>query len=54
MLPPGRLATTMTGGRMAKRFGVNKGASAGKFRGQIQRTKSPNVNRQVMRGGWRL
>lgn len=39
---------------MSKRFGVNKGRSASKFRGQTMRTKSPNVNRQVMRGGWRL
>lgn len=39
---------------MARRFSVNKGASARKFRGQIGRTKAPNVNRQTMRGGWRL
>lgn len=39
---------------MSKRFGVNKRRSAGNFKAQIQRTKSPNVNRQVMRGGWRL
>lgn len=39
---------------MSKRFGVSKRASAGKFKSQVQRTKSPNVNRQIMRGGWRL
>ena len=39
---------------MAKRFGVNKRSSAHHFKNQIRHTKSPNVNRQVMRGGWRL
>lgn len=39
---------------MAKRYSVNKRVSAGKFRGHGERTKAPNVNRQVMRGGWRL
>lgn len=39
---------------MSKRFGVNKGKSAAKFRFNSQRTKAPNVNRQIMRGGWRL
>lgn len=39
---------------MSKRFGVHKHASAKKFKNQIARTKSPNVNRQIMRGGWRL
>ena len=42
------------GAKMSKRFGVSKRSSAGKFKSQVQRTKSPNVNRQVMRGGWRL
>jgi len=37
-----------------KRFGVSKGRAAAKFRGQVQRTKAPNINRTVMRGGWRL
>lgn len=37
-----------------KRFGVNKGRSARKFRGQVGRTKAPNVSVQPMRGGWRL
>lgn len=39
---------------MSKRFGISKTRSAGKFKAQVQRTKSPNVHRQVMRGGWRL
>lgn len=39
---------------MSKRFNVSKSGSARKFRGQISRTKSPNMNRQIMRGGWRL
>jgi len=38
---------------MAKRFGVSKGRSAGKFKGQIARTKAPNM-KQVTRGGIRL
>lgn len=33
---------------------VNKGRSAGKFRGQMRRTKAPNVSQGLMRGGWRL
>lgn len=39
---------------MARRFSVSKGHSARKFKSQIKHTKSPNINRQVMRGGWRL
>jgi hypothetical protein len=39
---------------MARRFGVNKGASAGKFKKHVQHTKAVNLPRQVMRGGWRL
>jgi len=39
---------------MARRFGVNKGSSAHQFKRNTQRTKTANVNRQVMRGGWRL
>lgn len=37
-----------------KRFMVNKGHSAKQFRGNVGRTKSANMPRQVMRGGWRL
>lgn len=37
-----------------KRFSVNKGRSAKKFRKQISRTKAPNVQAGPMRGGWRL
>jgi len=37
-----------------KRFGVSKGRSAAKFRSHGERTKAPNINRTVMRGGWRL
>lgn len=37
---------------MPKRFSVNKGASARKFRSQVGRTKAANIN--VMRGGIRL
>lgn len=39
---------------MSKRFGVSKHSSAHSFKKNISRTKSPNINRQVMRGGWRL
>lgn len=35
-----------------KRFKVNKGRSAAKFRSQVGRTKAANIN--VMRGGIRL
>lgn len=37
-----------------RRFAVNKGSSAGKFRKNIQRTKAANVAQGPMRGGWRL
>lgn len=39
---------------MSKRFGVSKRSSAHHFKNNISRTKSPNVNRQIMRGGWRM
>lgn len=39
---------------MSRRFGVSKHASARHFKRNIQHTKTPNINRQVMRGGWRL
>lgn len=39
---------------MSKRFGVNKGRSARKFKSQVSHTKVVNLPRQVMRGGWRL
>lgn len=39
---------------MSKRFGVSKGRSSAQFKSNISRTKSPNINRQIMRGGWRL
>ena len=37
-----------------KRFAVNKRASVRGFKTINARTKAPNINRQVMRGGWRL
>lgn len=37
-----------------KRFSVNKGRSARKFRGQVSRTKYANVKAGPMRGGIRL
>lgn len=37
-----------------KRFGVNKGSSAHKFKRNVAHTKAVNLPRQVMRGGWRL
>lgn len=40
--------------RPLKRHGVNKRRSAGKFRRQTSRTKAPNVQKGLMRGGWRL
>lgn len=40
--------------RPVSRHGVNKGRSAGKFRGQMRRTKAPNMAKGLMRGGWRL
>lgn len=39
---------------MAKRFRVNKQHSASQFKRDVGRTKSANLPRQVMRGGWRL
>lgn len=39
---------------MAHRFGVSKKASAHHFKNNIKHTKSPNINRAIMRGGWRL
>ena len=39
---------------MKRRFGINKGHSARKFKRQVQRTKTANINRSIMRGGWRL
>lgn len=54
MLVPFDTTAATTGGYMAKRFGVSKRSSAGHFKSQVSRTKSPNINRQVMRGGWRL
>lgn len=40
--------------RPLKRSGVSKHASAGQFKGNIRRTKAPNVKMGPMRGGWRL
>lgn len=37
-----------------RRSPVNKSASAAKFRGHIQRTKAPNIQRNPMRGGFRF
>lgn len=37
-----------------KRFALNKGKSAQKFRRDVSTTKAANLPRQVMRGGWRL
>lgn len=37
-----------------RRHKVNKSSSARKFRSDTQRTKSANLPRTVMRGGWRL
>lgn len=37
-----------------KRYAVNKGRSAGKFRRQAGRTKAPNVSPPPARGGFRL
>lgn len=36
-----------------KRYGVNKGRSARKFRRSVGRTKHANM-RMPMRGGWRM
>lgn len=40
--------------RPSKRYGVNKGRSASKFRKQTHRTKSANIYAGPMRGGIRL
>lgn len=40
--------------RPVKRSGVNKGASAAKFRRGVSRTKEINLQPSPMRGGWRL
>lgn len=40
--------------RPVKRYGVNKGSSARKFRGNISHTKAANVRPPPMRGGFRL
>lgn len=40
--------------RPLKRHGVNKSASAARFRGNVRRTKAPNTSVVPMRGGWRL
>lgn len=37
-----------------KRFGVNKGRSAAKFRRNVSHTKVANIQPPPMRGGWRL
>lgn len=37
-----------------KRHSVNKHQSARKFKSDVRKTKAPNLNRTVMRGGWRL
>lgn len=40
--------------RPLQRQSVNKGRSAGKFKRNVGRTKSPNAAGPPMRGGWRL
>lgn len=40
--------------RPLKRGHVNKASSAGKFRGQVAKTKGANISKGLMRGGWRL
>lgn len=40
--------------RPSRRGYVNKGRSAGRFRGHSSRTKAPNMRSGLMRGGWRL
>lgn len=40
--------------RPVKRYPVNKGRSAGKFRRNVSRTKAANLQAVPMRGGWRL
>lgn len=39
---------------MARRHMVNKRKSAHHFKNNVQHTKSANINRTIMRGGWRL
>ncbi|QXP07981.1 MAG: hypothetical protein [Arizlama microvirus] len=39
---------------IVKRFNVNKGKSARKFRSNIKHTKAPNIHSAPQRGGWRL
>lgn len=39
---------------MMRRRRVNKGKSARQFRGHSSRTKAPNLNKGLARGGWRL
>lgn len=40
--------------RPVKRYRVNKGRDARKFRSQSSRTKVANLRSSPMRGGWRL
>lgn len=40
--------------RPVKRSYANKRASAGQFKRNVSRVKSPNLNLTPMRGGWRL
>lgn len=40
--------------RPVKRFGVNKSASARKFKSNVRRTKGANIAPPPMRGGIRL
>lgn len=40
--------------RPSKRYGVNKGKSAGKFRRNVSRTRGANIMPGPMRGGIRL
>jgi uncharacterized Fe-S cluster-containing MiaB family protein len=37
-----------------RRYSVNKGKSAKKFRKQVSKTKVANLRSNPMRGGWRL
>ncbi|AGT39915.1 hypothetical protein [Marine gokushovirus] len=37
-----------------RRYNVNKGKSAKKFRKQVSKTKVANLRSNPMRGGWRL
>lgn len=40
--------------RPLSRHGASKGKSAGQFRRNVSRTKAPNLQKGLMRGGWRL